>query len=58
MAKNITQRKNNPVNRRSKALNTTKDFQKLNIQTVTIDGVKVKLSAKEAKTLKKADKNI
>ena len=58
MAKNITQRKNNPVNRRSKALNTTKDFQKLNIQTVTIDGVKVKLSAKEAKTLKKAAKNI
>ncbi len=58
MAKNITQRKNNPVNRRSKALNTTKDFQKLNIQTATIDGVKVKLSAKEAKTLKKADKNI
>lgn len=58
MAKNITKRKNNPVNRRSKALNTTKDFQKLNIQTVTIDGVKVRLSAKEARTLKKADKNI
>lgn len=58
MAKNISCRTKKSVNRRSKALNATKDFQKLNLQTVTVDGIKVKLSAREAKTLKKAEKTI
>ncbi len=55
MAKNVSSRKKKSVNRRSKAMNKTKDFQNLNLQTVTVDGVKVKLSAREARTLRKSD---
>ncbi|MFA6753468.1 MAG: hypothetical protein WCR93_04305 [Bacilli bacterium] len=58
MANNISCRTKKAVNRRSKALNATKDFQKINLQTVTVDGVKVKLSTREARTLKKSEKSI
>lgn len=54
MAKNISTKKPLTVNLRSHALNTTKSRQKPNLQTVTIDGVKVKLTARETRTLKKA----
>ena len=57
MAKNLSTKKNLRVNRRSKALNITNDMQKPNYQTTTIDGIKVKLSAREINTLKKAEKN-
>ncbi len=56
MAKNLSTKKNLRVNRRSKALNITNDMQKPNYQTATIDGIKVKLSAREIKTLKKSEK--
>ncbi len=41
-------------NQRSHALNATKKQQKPNLQKVTIDGKKVKLSAREIKANKKA----
>ena len=53
MAKKVSTKKPLSVNKRSHALNITKSKQKPNFQTVTIDGVKVKLSAREAKTIKK-----
>lgn len=54
MAKNLSNRKPNIKNLRSHALNSTKKKQGLNLQVVTLDdGKKVRLSAKEAKTLKK-----
>ena len=54
MAKNLSNRKPNIKNLRSKALNATKKKQGLNLQVVTLDnGQKIRLSAKEAKTLKK-----
>ena len=41
-------------NRRSHALNATRHMQKLNLQNVTLeDGTKVKMSARELRTLKK-----
>ena len=51
---NITTKNLLIVNLRSHALNTTKSRQKPNLQTVTIDGVKVKLTAREIRTLKAA----
>ena len=55
MAKNSSFRKPNFKNLRSHALNATKKKQKLNLQVVTLEnGEKVKLSAKEIRTLKKA----
>lgn len=56
MAKKITTKKPLSGNKRSHALNATRMIQKPNLQTVTIDGVKVKVSARELRTLKKADK--
>ena len=54
MAKKVTTKKSKSVNSRSHALNITKRKQKLNLQNVTIDGVKVKTTVREAKKLKKA----
>jgi len=51
MAKNISGKSNKTVNSRSHANNKTKRTQKVNLQKVTINGVKVKLSAREKKTL-------
>jgi len=53
MAKKITTKKPLSGNNRSKALNATKRKRKLNIQTMTINGIKVKLTAREARTIKK-----
>lgn len=53
MAKKVTTKKSKSVNSRSHALNITKRKQKLNLQNVTIDGVKVKTTVREAKKLKK-----
>ena len=53
MAVNITKRKDNVKNIRSHALNATKMKQKPNLQKKTINGEKVIISAREAKTLNK-----
>ena len=54
MAVNITTRKDNVKNLRSHALNATKKRQNLNLQVYRLeDGTKVRLSAKEIRTLKK-----
>ena len=53
MAKKVTAKKPLTGNKRSHALNATKRTQKPNLQNVTVDGIKVKLSAREAKTIKK-----
>ena len=57
MAVNISGIKPNMRKRlRSHALNTTNSVQKLNLQVVRLeDGTKVRVSAKEARTLRKAD---
>ena len=58
MAVNISGRKPNMKKRiRSHALNTTNSVQKLNLQVVRLeDGTRVRISAKEARTLRKAEK--
>lgn len=57
MAVNITTRKDNVKNMRSHALNATKKRQNLNLQVYKLeDGTKVRLSAKEIRTLKKNEK--
>ena len=56
MAVNITTRKYNVKNLRSHALNATKKRQNLNLQVYRLeDGTKVRLSAKEIRTLKKQE---
>ena len=54
MAVNVTSRTGNVKNKRSHALNATKTRQNLNLQTKTVDGVKVTLTNREWKTMKKA----
>jgi len=56
MATKVTTKKPLFGNRRSHALNATKMRQNPNLQTYTIDGEKVKLTAREARTLRKAEK--
>ena len=56
MATKVTTKKPLFGNRRSHALNATKMRQNPYIQTYTIDGEKVKLTAREARTLRKAEK--
>lgn len=57
MAVNITTRKDNVKNIRSHALNATKKRQNLNLQVYRLeDGTKVRLSAKEIRTLSKNEK--
>ena len=54
MAVNITTRRDNVKNIRSHALNATKKRQNLNLQVYRLeDGTKVRLSAKEIRTLRK-----
>ena len=53
MAVKITNKKTKSVNSRSHALNITKRKQKLNLQNVTVDGIKIKTTVREAKALKK-----
>ena len=57
MAINVTTRKDNVKNIRSHALNSTKKRQNLNLQVYRLeDGTKVRLSAKEIRTLMKNEK--
>lgn len=53
MAKKLTAKKPLFGNKRSHALNATKKRQNPNLQTKTVDGIKVTLSNREWKTLKK-----
>lgn len=53
MANKLTAKKPLFGNKRSHALNATKMNQKPNLQTKKIDGVKVTLSTREWKTMKK-----
>ena len=52
MAKKITEAKPLFGNRRSHALNATKHAFKPNLQTVTINGKKYRVSARELKSIK------
>ena len=57
MAVNVSNRKGNVKNKRSHALNATKKRQNLNLQIHRLDdGTKVRISAKEKRTLLKNDK--
>ncbi len=53
MAKKVSSKKPLFGNKRSHALNTTKKRQKVNMQKVTLNGVTVVMSAKEAKKFRK-----
>ena len=57
MAINVSTRKGNVKNKRSHACNATKTRQNLNLQVHRLDdGTKVRISAKEKRTLLKNDK--
>ncbi len=53
MAKKVTTKKPLSGNKRSHALNATKTKQKPNIQKKSINGNKVRISAREARTMEK-----
>ena len=53
MAKNISNRTNMSAQNRPFSLKATKKTQKVNLQTVVVDGKKVRLSTKEIKSIKK-----
>lgn len=53
MGKNISSKKPLTTNKVSHANNKTKSRQKVNLQNYTVDGIKVRLSTREAKTFKK-----
>ena len=53
MATKITSKKTNFANNRPNCLKVTKHPQKVNLQTITVDGKKYKTSAREARTIKK-----
>lgn len=53
MATKITSKKTNFANNRPNCLKVTKHPQKVNLQTITVNGKKIKTSAREARTLKK-----
>lgn len=52
MAKNISTRKNNSAQNRPFSLKATKKTQKVNLQTVKVNGKRVRLSTKEIKSMK------
>ena len=54
MAKNVSSKKTRKVNNRPNCLKITKRTQKPNLQPITINGKRVRLSASEIKTIKKA----
>lgn len=55
MAKKSTDKKPLSGNRRSHSCRATKHFQKVNLQLVTLpDGTKVRMSAREKRTLNKS----
>ena len=53
MAKNVSNRKNMSGNNRPFSLKATRKTQKVILQTIKVDGKKVRMSAKEIKDLKK-----
>ena len=53
MALKITSKKTNFANNRPNCLKVTKHPQKVNLQTITVNGKKIKTSAREARTIKK-----
>ncbi len=53
MAKNISNRSNMSSQNRPFSLKATKKTQKVNLQTVEVDGKRVRLSTKEIKSIKK-----
>ncbi len=53
MAKKISTKKPLSGNKRSHALNASRKKQTPNFQTVTINGIKVRVTAREAKAFKK-----
>ncbi len=53
MAKNVSNRKNMSGNNRPFSLKATRKTQKVNLQTIKVDGKKVRMSAKEIKDLTK-----
>ncbi len=58
MSKKMTSKKPQFGHNRSHALNATAKKWRLNLQKITLaDGRKVKLTAREIKNLKKAEKN-
>lgn len=59
MAKKLTNKKPLHGNRRSHSCHATKHAQNPNLQKVTFEnGVSVRMSARELRTLKKADKKV
>lgn len=57
MAKKVTNKKPLAGNRRSHSCRATKHSQKPNLQLVTLeDGTKVRMSAREKRTLNKTEK--
>ena len=54
MAIKITNKRAKTVNNRPNCLKITKRTQKVNLQNITVNGVKIKTSAREARTLKTA----
>lgn len=59
MARKATEKKPLFGNRRSHSLKATRHAQKPNLQQVTLEnGEKVRISARELRTLKKASKNV
>ena len=55
MAKNISSKKTKTANNRPNCLKVTKRTQKVNLQTITVDGKKYRTSAREARAIKKAN---
>ena len=55
MAKNVSNRSNMSAQNRPFSEKATKKTQKLNLQTVVVDGKKVRLSAKEIRASKKSN---
>ena len=56
MAKKVTSKTPLFGNKRSHSCKATKHARKPNLQKVTFDGISVRMSARELRTLKKADK--
>lgn len=54
MAIKVTNKRAKTVNNRPNCLKITKRTQKVNLQNITVNGVKIKTSAREARTLKNA----
>ena len=54
MAKNVSKKSNMSGNNRPFSLKPTRTVQKVNLQTVKVDGKKVRLSTSEIRNMKKS----